>query len=1002
MKQPMRRPGRGVSRPPIRKGAAPAATAEATVGNHAASEEAWYEALPTRLQRTPRKLNGLSPVESCPKRNQPIVLLVIEGKLALEAELFCEGYYEQRRRLATLEAGEILLIPQSPLDMLALYVGGDRSVSILQFDLAELVGLATENQDASPLQEALLKALAAPNRWEPRKVPPAEGRVHRVAAGTIQRVRRGQSLAPADKPVLVALDDGFEPSPAPESPLPETLSHWLLEESAPLLYRGEKAVQSAPADLSTFLADARATASLTAFIDFRWRELSARWEARRIALEESAAQTSSRRDIELQLNQSRLAGLLSGRDDGLPQTENHPLRAAFYLIRKQDWLPVLPRFIDSHDPLVLFDQIAASSGLLVREVRLDSGWWREDLGRILAFDPDGQVWVLLPRGKYYDVWDSRTGKIRRLPPKEAATWKPRAVTFYRQYPAKALGLLDIVLFELHQVRSAIAGLLALALLTSGVAALIPMAAAFIVQNILPGGLKPLLATVCGALLAAGGFTVAFAWAQRMLLQRMDFQLNLAATVALWHRILYWKLPDQRKYSAGDLAMRIGSFTGLASFFRMVAQSGATQSLTLISSMAVIFWVSFQLGFYTLLFASVALLVAALFSWLQVRAFMGGEKSLGIVNAFSLEAYSAIHKIKAAGVERSIQMQWAERFSRLRQKLIASQRVGIASSAFQTSWVTLSSAAFYFILVSQLQGDLSIAKYIAFTGAYATVAANLSRLAGLILGIGMQLSFLKFVEPLMKTLPDLRADRLQPQQLSGCLRAENLVFSYPGSPAPALNGLSFEARPGQFTVVVGPSGCGKSTLARVLAGLESARAGRVYLDDYDVETIDPSALRSNVAIVLQDFQLIPGTVLDNLRGALSADLNEVINAAKLACIWDDIEQMPMGVHTPVTGNASAFSGGQIQRMALARALLRRPRVLILDEVTSALDSELQAQIVANISASNQTVIFIAHRLSLAKLADKIVVLKDGKVVEQGSDAELRGKGGLYTQMTEVRG
>jgi len=698
-------------------------------------------------------LDGLVPVEANPERSEPIALLVIAGKLALEAELFRDGHYEQRRRLATLEPGEILLIARSQPEMLALYTGGDRSADILQFGLSELVTLAREGPSASPLQEALLKALAAPNRWEPRKVPAAEGRVHRVAPGTIQRVRRGQSLAPAEKPVLVPLDDGLQPSPTPESPLPDDLTHWLLEESAPLLYRGEKPVQAAPVDLGSFLSDAQASASLAAFVDFRWHELSARWEARRIALEETAAQTSSRRDIELQINQSRLAGLLSGRDNGLPKTENHPLRAAFYLIRKQGWLPVLPRFIDSHDPLVLFDQVAASSALIVREVRLDSGWWRQDLGRMLAFDPDGHVWVLLPSSRGYSAWDSRTGKVRRLPPEEATAWHPRAVTFYRQFPGKALGLLDIVLFELHQVRPAIVGLLALALLTSGVAALIPMAAAFIVQSILPGGLKPVLATVCGALLAAGGFTVAFSWAQQMLLQRMDFQLNLAATVALWHRVLYWKLPDQRKYSAGDLAMRISSFTGLASFFRMVAQSGATQGLTLMTSLAVIFWVSFQLGFYTLLFASVALLVAVLFSWLQVRAFMGGEKSLGIVNAFSLEAYSAIHKIKAAGVERSIQMQWAERFSRLRQKLIASQRVGIVSNAFQTSWVTVTSAAFYFILVSQLQGDLSIAKFIAFTGAYATVAANLSMLASLILGIGLQLSFLKFVKPLMDTLPD---------------------------------------------------------------------------------------------------------------------------------------------------------------------------------------------------------------------------------------------------------
>ncbi len=204
-------------------------------------------------------------------------------------------------------------------------------------------------------------------------------------------------------------------------------------------------------------------------------------------------------------------------------------------------------------------------------------------------------------------------------------------------------------------------------------------------------------------------------------------------------------------------------------------------------------------------------------------------------------------------------------------------------------------------------------------------------------------------------------------------------------------------PGEFVAVVGPSGSGKSTLLRMLLGFEKPDGGVLYYDGQDLNAVDLSAVRSQMGVVLQNSSLISGTVFDNIVGSAPLSIDDAWAAAEMAGLSADLKALPMGMHTIISEGGGNLSGGQRQRLLIARALVRKPRILFFDEATSALDNRVQEQVSRSLERLNATRVVIAHRLSTIRNADRIYVMQAGRVVQSGSYDELAARPGLFAEL-----
>jgi len=269
--------------------------------------------------------------------------------------------------------------------------------------------------------------------------------------------------------------------------------------------------------------------------------------------------------------------------------------------------------------------------------------------------------------------------------------------------------------------------------------------------------------------------------------------------------------------------------------------------------------------------------------------------------------------------------------------------------------------------------------------------DFSRLRGLIKEVGTVLN---------QATERERGDVVKFRTFKGAVRFEDVRFRYPDSDRYALDGVSFEVRPGETLGIVGPSGSGKSTITRLIQKLYLATEGRVLLDGADAVILDPAWLRSHIGCVVQDYPIFRRSIVENIAlGVEKRRISQVIVAARAACAHEFISRMTKGYATRIGARGALLSGGERQRIALARALFHFRSVLILDEATSSVDKEYEAQIHENIRglARDRTVIVIAHRLSAFRNVDRIICLDKGKIVEQGTPAELARSAGYFARL-----
>ena len=475
------------------------------------------------------------------------------------------------------------------------------------------------------------------------------------------------------------------------------------------------------------------------------------------------------------------------------------------------------------------------------------------------------------------------------------------------------------------------------------------------------------------------------------------KMNLAVESAMMMRVLSLPVNFFKKYSSGELANRVGYMSRLCSMlFDTIFSIGLTAIFSLI-------YIGQVFKFVPALVAPSVIITLITLTFSIVTAFVQmsiSEKQMKEAGKESGMVYSLINgvaKIKNSGAEKRAFAKWSKQYVKSARYIYKPPIFLKLNSAIMTAISLIGTIIMYYVSISS---DVTMADYMAFSSAYGMVSGAFTSLAKIALTIAKVKPILKMVQPILETEPELDEDRHVVTRLRGSIELNNVSFHYNDKMPNVLDDLSLKIRPGQYVAIVGKTGCGKSTLMRILLGFEKPQKGAVYYDGKDISYMDLKSLRQKIGVVMQNGKLFQGDIYSNITiCAPQLTLDEAWEAAEMVGIAEDIRRMPMGMNTLISEGQGGISGGQRQRIMIARAIAPKPQILMFDEATSALDNITQKMVSESLNNLKCTRIVIAHRLSTIRHCDRIIVLNEGKIVEDGTYEELLEKKGYFSELVE---
>lgn len=661
--------------------------------------------------------------------------------------------------------------------------------------------------------------------------------------------------------------------------------------------------------------------------------------------------------------------------------------------------PVRVREAEADVPPTLA-QIAHASRFRIRRVALPGAWWQcPTLGPMLGADTNGRPLALVPEGAGYILYDPAGGTEQRIVPALAAGVAAVAHVFMPTLPDSELKPADLILFGLDLCRGDVLALVLATVVTALLGMTIPLATAYLFDAVIPGRLTGELWQLGAALVVVALTTMMVRMAGEIARLRIDIRLAERNQSAILDRVLRLPLRFFAAMAVGDLATRITAVANVQTGARQAVIGGVMSSAMALGSLSVLVLLDPLVAGLGLALLALQLVAAGMTAWLQIRAYRNGEALAGLADSLLLQILTGVAKLRLAAAENRAFVRWSERFTAMRARAAAARRVTSGYEAFLVGFAPLSTAGLFVVVTRMAEQPAAAGDFVAIVAAFGALTTAAAQMARLILGSSMLLLMVRFAKPILDARPEPTIGRTDPGPLDGGLEVSDLMFRYGPDEPLVFNGLNFRVAAGELVAIVGRSGCGKSTLVRLLLGLETASRGAILYDGQDLRGLDLSAVRRQVGTVLQDGRLLPGSIFETIRGESDITLDEAWAAARAAGLDDDLRQMPMGLHTMVTDGGVTLSGGQVQRILIARAMAARPALLFLDEATSALDNVTQARVMGSLHQLTATRLIIAHRLSTIRDANRILVLDGGRVVEQGNFAELVAADGALARLVK---
>ncbi|QEC43079.1 ATP-binding cassette domain-containing protein [Pseudobacter ginsenosidimutans] len=629
--------------------------------------------------------------------------------------------------------------------------------------------------------------------------------------------------------------------------------------------------------------------------------------------------------------------------------------------------------------------IARQSNVLARKVRLQGNWWTSDLGSMVGFTKDGAVCAILQEKGNYFLVDPKAGQRQKIDAALAANLSEAAFVFCALLGEEPISNRSLLQFALSGRRKELLAFAGSSVVISGLNLVLPLAFSSLIGNVIPSANSGMLVQLCILLLLIGLLIFCFSVYRNLVLLRFETKADLKLQVAFFNKILNLPAGFFAKTSAGELVERSLGFSKI----RVMISSGVVlaffSSLQLLFNLGLMFVYSTRLG----LLALAALLIYLVLLFISYRREnLANSRQLQAKTALNSRIYqfiSGIAKIKTAGKELFVLRQWSGHYAKERtlaqDTLQAEQQIQLLNYLFPSLALLMIYGFSGQVINSIRPGDFA-----GFITAFGLLAANVIALGSSVSGILKAVALFKKLEPILNTAGEKEPGPQEQLTLDGRIEFNQVSYSYGEDTPPIIDGMSFAINEGETVAFVGASGSGKSTIFRLLLGFETPKAGSIYFDEQDLKQLNIKAVRRNMGVVLQNSTLTGGSIYENISGGHSG-YTAVWEALAKVGMKKEIEALPMGLHTVVSDAGGSFSGGQQQRLLIARALSGNPRIILFDEATSALDNISQAIITHTLHETKATKLIIAHRLETIMAADRVYFIGNGKIIQAGSPAEL---------------